>query len=289
MTKALIPFFSIANDPYLSWGEAPGYSHHVGEGEEFDSWLEHSWGIFPGLADRVRGSVRLREAPIVGNWVRWLGQGLVVKCGASDCQSVRRPGNPDQQRSHPPTFRYAYGRDRVTLATQEISPKAGKTWGYITPSKRFELWISHRETRALTDCSNHINKIKWNSTNSGAKQRSYHEKRPQEGTRKRRYEKHKSKESEKKGKESEGVWKFNHFVVLLGANLNKVDIQLLNLKSNIPKEIVNPYLAHSNFVADKVNINFNVFGSLMLNRVGGEVSSTNIITVHKGGMSRRLV
>ncbi|KAL4575729.1 hypothetical protein LXL04_011813 [Taraxacum kok-saghyz] len=65
--------------------------------------------------------------------------------------SVRRPGNPDQQRSHPPTFRYAYGRDRATLATQETPPMAGKTWGYITPSKRFELWISHRETRALTN------------------------------------------------------------------------------------------------------------------------------------------
>ncbi|KAL4566483.1 hypothetical protein LXL04_030598 [Taraxacum kok-saghyz] len=77
--------------------------------------------------------------------------GLVVKCGASDCQSVRRPGNPDQQRSHPPTFRYAYGRDRATLATQETPPKAGKTWGYITPSKRFELWIFHRETSALTN------------------------------------------------------------------------------------------------------------------------------------------
>ncbi|KAL4581962.1 hypothetical protein LXL04_006496 [Taraxacum kok-saghyz] len=51
--------------------------------------------------------------------------GLVVKCRASDCQSVRRPGNPDQQRSHPPTFRYAYGRDRATLATQETPPMTG--------------------------------------------------------------------------------------------------------------------------------------------------------------------
>ncbi|KAL4588332.1 hypothetical protein LXL04_001216 [Taraxacum kok-saghyz] len=32
----------------LSWEEAPGYSPHEGKGQEFDSWLEHSWGIFPG-------------------------------------------------------------------------------------------------------------------------------------------------------------------------------------------------------------------------------------------------
>ncbi|KAL4572436.1 hypothetical protein LXL04_019213 [Taraxacum kok-saghyz] len=29
------------------WEEAPGYSPQGGKGQEFDSWLEHSWGIFP--------------------------------------------------------------------------------------------------------------------------------------------------------------------------------------------------------------------------------------------------
>ncbi|KAL4561590.1 hypothetical protein LXL04_033760 [Taraxacum kok-saghyz] len=31
------------------------YRPYMGEGQEFDSWLEHSWGIFSRLATRVRG------------------------------------------------------------------------------------------------------------------------------------------------------------------------------------------------------------------------------------------
>ncbi|KAL4564246.1 hypothetical protein LXL04_028303 [Taraxacum kok-saghyz] len=81
---------------------------------------------------------------------------LVVNRGASYYGLVRKPGKPNQQRSPPPSFRSAYGRDR-THSFPGNPTTAGKTCGYITPARRFELWTSHWETKALTNwTSDHL-------------------------------------------------------------------------------------------------------------------------------------
>ncbi|KAL4584349.1 hypothetical protein LXL04_008948 [Taraxacum kok-saghyz] len=62
--------------------------------------------------------------------------GLLMRVGPED------PGKPNQQISPPPSFRYVYDRDR-THSFPGNPTTAGKTWGYITPARRFELWTSH--------------------------------------------------------------------------------------------------------------------------------------------------
>lgn len=49
----------------------------------------------------------------------------------------------------------------------------------------------------------------------------------------------------------------------------------------------NTNLTNSNHVTDKIHINLNMFGSLMLNRVGRQIDGTNIITVDKSGSRKR--
>ena len=44
----------------------------------------------------------------------------------------------------------------------------------------------------------------------------------------------------------------------------------------------NSYLTSSNHVTDKVNVDLNMFGPLMLNWIGREVYGTNVVTVNKG-------
>ena len=42
-------------------------------------------------------------------------------------------------------------------------------------------------------------------------------------------------------------------------------------------------------MADEVEVNFHVLGALMLNRVGGGVDGTDIVTVEEGGKLQRVV
>jgi hypothetical protein len=44
-----------------------------------------------------------------------------------------------------------------------------------------------------------------------------------------------------------------------------------------------------NLVTNKVEINLDVLGSLMLYGIGGEVHRTNIVTINQGGPCRRSV
>jgi hypothetical protein len=50
-----------------------------------------------------------------------------------------------------------------------------------------------------------------------------------------------------------------------------------------------PYVAEGDPVPNKVEINLNVLRSLMLNWVGGEINSTNVVTVDQCGTARRVV
>ena len=51
----------------------------------------------------------------------------------------------------------------------------------------------------------------------------------------------------------------------------------------------NTNLTSSNHVTDKMYINLNMFGPLMLNRVGRQIDGTNIITVDNSGSRKRRV
>ncbi|KAL4582985.1 hypothetical protein LXL04_007549 [Taraxacum kok-saghyz] len=57
------------------WEEAPGYSPHGGKGQEFDSWLEHSWGIFPERLTEFEAQTTHTgiQSPILGDWVQRMG------------------------------------------------------------------------------------------------------------------------------------------------------------------------------------------------------------------------
>jgi len=49
----------------------------------------------------------------------------------------------------------------------------------------------------------------------------------------------------------------------------------------------NADITNSNTLPHEVKIDLNVFGALMLNRVGGHVNCADIITVYQGGMTKR--
>ncbi|KAL4558920.1 hypothetical protein LXL04_037125 [Taraxacum kok-saghyz] len=71
----------------INWGEVPGYSLLGGEGQEFDSWLEHSWGIFPWKVNRVRGPT---DAQTSHSWEQRLGSPVsTYRCLASPEQVKR--------------------------------------------------------------------------------------------------------------------------------------------------------------------------------------------------------
>lgn len=49
-----------------------------------------------------------------------------------------------------------------------------------------------------------------------------------------------------------------------------------------------PNLSQSHFVTNKVYVNHDVLGALMLNRVVGQVDDTNIVIINKGASERRI-
>jgi hypothetical protein len=46
-------------------------------------------------------------------------------------------------------------------------------------------------------------------------------------------------------------------------------------------------LADGNLLSDKIKINLHMLGALMLNGVGGEVHSANVVTVDKGALRQQ--
>ena len=49
----------------------------------------------------------------------------------------------------------------------------------------------------------------------------------------------------------------------------------------------NPNLTEGNMLPNKVEINPNVLRALMLDRIGGEVDSTDVVTIDQGGSAER--
>lgn len=49
----------------------------------------------------------------------------------------------------------------------------------------------------------------------------------------------------------------------------------------------NPNKSKSNLIPHKVNINLYVLGALVMNRVGGQVDSRDLVKIYQGGTSRR--
>jgi hypothetical protein len=50
--------------------------------------------------------------------------------------------------------------------------------------------------------------------------------------------------------------------------------------------VQNPNLAKGDTLPNKVGINLNVLRTLMLDRIGGEVDSTDVVTINQGGTAK---
>jgi hypothetical protein len=48
----------------------------------------------------------------------------------------------------------------------------------------------------------------------------------------------------------------------------------------------NPNLTEGDTLPNKVEINLNVLRALMLDQIGGEVDSTNVVTINQGGTAK---
>jgi hypothetical protein len=51
----------------------------------------------------------------------------------------------------------------------------------------------------------------------------------------------------------------------------------------------NPNLTEGDTLPNKVEINLNVLRALMLDQIGGEVDSTNVVTINQGGTAKVVV
>jgi hypothetical protein len=73
-------------------------------------------------------------------------------------------------------------------------------------------------------------------------------------------------------------------------NANSSDSHTLPDKVKVgSRHMQNANSSDSHTLPDKVKVDLDVFGALMLHRIGGEIDGTHIVTVNECGTHRRVV